>query len=166
MRVKLKRLLGLDKPRQIIAATMILAFLYVAFPRYLVATGSMETTIPRGSYVIASRLHLLFSEAATHDIVVFAPYKGISPHPWIHRIVGRAGDPILPLASPRPKGARFDVTTGHDATTTPLHSIPADFVYQAGDAPTAYHGLVPRDMIKAKVLFHFELPWSRNKSKD
>ncbi len=166
MRPNFKKLLGLDKPRQLLAATAVLVVLHVAFPRYLVATGSMDPTIRRGSYVVASRLHLLFSDVAKNDIVVIAPYAGISPYPWIHRITGMAGDPINPLAASRPKGARFDITTGLEETTPPRASVPSGFFYQAGDALSSYHGLIPEDMIKAKVLFHFQLPWSRNKPKD
>jgi hypothetical protein len=31
--------------------------------------------------------------------------------------------------------------------------------YQSGDSQTSSHGLVPQEIVIAKVLFHFKLPW-------
>ena len=93
------------------------------------------------------------------DVAVFAPVAQISYAPWIHRIVANSGEKITP---PVRKG-RVDVSSGaralHTNETTESLVVPDGFFYQSGDSATSYHGLVPKEIIIGKVLFHFKLPW-------
>lgn len=159
MNAKLKKALGLDRPRlnlSIICAAIGIRF---AFPPYVIATGSMAPTIPPGSFVVTCRKGLLPGLIGKNDLVVFKAVKGISPAPWLHRIVADSGEQITP---PVRKG-RVDVSPEaraqpRDESTQSL-VVPKGFFYQSGDSSTSYHGLVPQELVIGKVLFHFKLPW-------
>jgi len=159
MNAKLKKALGLDRPRLTLSIIFCGIGIHLAFPRYVVATGSMIPTIPPGSYVIALRLPLLPVSIEKNDVAVFRPVKGISPAPWIHRIVADSGEQITP---PNREG-RVDISAEgigekRDKSTEPL-LVPESFVYQSGDSATSYHGLIPKSMVVGKVFFHLKLPW-------
>jgi hypothetical protein len=159
MNPKLKKALGLDRPRLTLTIISLGIAMHFAFPRYVVATGSMIPTIPTGSFVQCLRLPLLPVSIEKNDIAVFRPVKGISPYPWIHRIVADSGEQITP---PNREG-RIDVSAEgigekRDESTEPL-LVPESFVYQSGDSEASYHGLIPKSMVVGKVFFHFKLPW-------
>lgn len=133
---------------------------HLIFPRYVVATGSMRPTIPPGSYVLACRIPYWFSGPSKGDIVVFTPAKPICEFPWIHRIVGEPGTRIPEAAKDRAPSSRSDLWASAEVPSI----IPEGYFYQSGDSTKSYHGLVPRSQIMAKVLFHFQLPWSSDKA--
>lgn len=161
----INRIFGINTPqktlRQILLILVLFACAHVAFPRYIVATDSMEPSIPRGSYVLASRIHPLFTEPANGDIVVFAKADGISELPWMHRIVGDPGMRIADFSETRDKQTRRDILSNSNNPPATGPTIPPQYYYQSGDSPKSYHGLVPRETIIAKVLFHFRLPWTK-----
>lgn len=159
MNAKLKKALGLDRPRLTLSIIFCGIGIHLAFPRYVVATGSMVPTIPPGSYVVACRTPLLPRSIGKNDVAVFKPVEGVSPAPWIHRIVADSGEKITP---PGRKG-RVDISTEarsmrRDESQEQL-VVPESFYYQSGDSQTSSHGLVPQEIVIAKVLFHFKLPW-------
>lgn len=159
MNTKLKKALGLDRPRLTLSIICFGIAMHFAFPRYIFATGSMVPTIPPGSYVVACRSPLLPSSMGKNDFAVFKPVEGVSPKPWMHRIVAVSGEKITP---PDRKG-RVDISTEarskrRDESQAPL-IVPESFFYQSGDSQSSYHGLVPQEIVIGKVLFHFKLPW-------
>lgn len=159
----IKKLLGLDKPkkslRQLALMLAIFGPAHIAFPRYVVATGSMEPTIPIGSHVIACRIPVWFSDPAAGDIVVFKPEQGVSEFDWVHRIIGLPEAPVKELARTRSPKSRRDISIAPSIDEGVIATIPKGYFYQAGDSPTSFHGLVPREKIIARVIFHFRLPW-------
>lgn len=158
MNEKLRRVLGLNRPRLTLSIIGCAVALRFAFPCYVAATRSMMPTIPPGSYVVSMSIRLLPRSVEKNDVVVFKPVEGVSPKPWIHRIVANSGEKF---AAPRRSG-RVDISADgvaeKDASATTL-VIPDSFVYQSGDSTTSYHGLVHREMVIGVVLFHFKLPW-------
>ena len=106
MNQKLKKALGLDRPRRTLFIISCFVAAHIAFPRYVVATGSMIPEIPPGSYVVACRIPLLPIEIRKNGVVVFKPVKGISPAPWIHRILADSGEHITPPN----RGGRVDIS--------------------------------------------------------
>jgi signal peptidase I len=163
MNTKLKQLLGLNKPKQLIAWLAFFTCVHVAFPRYIIATESMEPTISAGDYVVASRLHLLFSTPQTGQIVVISPSDGISSRPWVHRLIGGEGTDIGPLSAKLSPVARRDVYLASGVSKGSPDVVPAGYYYQSGDGIDSYHGLIPADMVNAVVIFHFALPWRDSK---
>lgn len=153
MNPKLKCQLGLDRPKRTAAIIAVLALLHFCFPRYVVATGSMEPTIPVGSYVVTSRLAFLFGPPKAGDIVVFDPVAGISTRPWVHRIQAVSGDRFVPPE----RAGRKD--TDSDAHHVGGERVPTGYVYQSGDSAKSYHGLAAQKLITGKVFWHFRLPW-------
>lgn len=93
--------------RQILLAIIVVSSAQVAFPRYIVATWSMEPTIPQGSYVVASRIPMWVSDPSAGDIVVFHPEDRISKFPWMHRILGEPGMPIADFSGLKPPPKDF-----------------------------------------------------------
>ena len=156
MNTKLKFFLGLDRPLLTLSSLCIIITLHFAFPRYLVATGSMDPTIPSGSIVVACRLPTSIDK---NDIAVFEPVEGVSSNPWVHRIMANAGEDYSPMN----RKGRVDISTNATAQPTDYSPqqllIPENFFYQSGDSSNSYHGLVPQKLVIAKVLFHFNLPW-------
>lgn len=157
MNSKLKRQLGLDRPKRTLAILGLLVALHIAFPRYVVATGSMEPTVPVGSYVVAYRGAYLFTEPRAGEIVVFDPVPGISDRPWVHRVQAASGEKFQALA----REGRKDTDGRH--TGSDFEVVPDGYVYQSGDSQASYHGLVGRELVDGKVLWHFKLPWMRFK---
>jgi signal peptidase I len=159
MNAKLKKALGINRPRLALAIICCGITMHFAFPRYVVATESMVPTIPPGSYVVTVRSSLLPGSIGKNDIVVFKPVEGVSPAPWIHRIVALSGEKITP---PDRKG-RVDISTkarserSHESQESLV--VPVSFFYQSGDSQASYHGLVPQEIVVGKALFHFKLPW-------
>lgn len=139
---------------------VIIAAAHLLFPRYVVATGSMRPTIPPGSYILACRIPYWFSGPSQGDIVVFAPAQPICEFPWIHRVVALPGTPVSTAANGRIPASRSDLWVSPETPAI----IPDGYFYQAGDSSKSFHGLVPRQQVMAKVLFHFQLPWQGEKS--
>jgi len=119
----------------------------------------MVPTIPPGSYVVTCRVPLLPASIGKNDVAVFRPVEGVSPHPWVHRVIAVAGEKLTP---PKRKG-RVDITdeaeAQHRNEAPDMLQIPESCVYQSGDSTSSYHGLVAEEIVIAKVLFHFKLPW-------
>ena len=159
MNAKLKKALGLDRPRRTLLIICLGIVIHFTFPCYIVATGSMVPAIPPGSYVVALRLSLLPVSIGKNDIAIFQPVEGVSLNPWVHRIVADSGEQITP---PNRKG-RVDISDEGSAEkrikSTDSLMIPESFFYQSGDSADSYHGLVPKRMAVGKVIFHFKLPW-------
>ncbi len=78
-----------------------------------------------------------------NDVAVFKPLDGVSPAPWIHRIMADSGEQIAP---PKRKG-RVDISpeaeARHNDDLARAMVVPESFFYQSGDSSTSYHGLVP-----------------------
>ena len=91
MKPKLKKLMFGTRKSNIIVL-MVGAVLYFVFPKYVVATHSMEPTIPAGSLVIALRSFFVVGEIENEDIIVFKPVEGISEYPWVHRVKATQGE--------------------------------------------------------------------------
>ncbi|OVE81555.1 hypothetical protein BVY04_02910 [bacterium M21] len=156
MNKKLKKMLGFDRPKISAFVLMIVVATHFAFPRYVVATESMVPTIPKGSYVVTIHEDLLRSEPKKGDIVVFAPVKGVSPYPWMHRVIGLENEVFNPFT----RKGRVDIDDAYTVTQkTDIETIPEGYIYQSGDSDRSYYGLVIKELIRGKVLFHFELPW-------
>ena len=156
MNPQIKKALGLHRPKTSLVVIVAGLTIHFAFPRYLVATNSMEPTMPSGSYVVAFRWAYLLGEPRVGDIVLFDPVEGISSCPWIHRIVAASGEP-LPSSK---RDGRKDTDNVFDALiASDGYAIPSGYVYQSGDSSSSYHGLVKQELIRGKVLFHFKLPW-------
>ena len=159
MNTKLKKALGFHRPRLSLASICCGVALHFAFPRYIVATGSMVPTIPPGSYVVACRLPLLPTSIGKNDVVVFKPVEGVSPAPWIHRIVADAGEQVAPPDRIGRVDISIEAKAQHLKEATDPLVVPDSSFYQSGDFATSYHGLVAKELAIAKVLFHFKLPW-------
>jgi len=143
-------------PKASLTVILIGLAVHFAFPRYLVATNSMEPTMPSGSYVVAFRGAYIFSKPKAGDIAVFDPVEGIASYPWIHRIKAVSEEAFSPINRKR----RKDTDDVYNAlTSADTFVIPNEYYYQSGDASNSYHGLVKRELIRGKVLFHFKLPW-------
>ena len=159
MNEKFKKALGLDKPKITLLILACALVLHFAFPRYIVRTGSMIPTIPPGSYVVTCSIPVFCSQVDKGDIVIFRPIKSISDYAWVHRITAVSGEKIT---TPDQKG-RVDVSlkfqANHKDHKPEIIVIPEFFAYQCGDSVTSYHGLVPKELITGKVLFHFKGPW-------
>lgn len=89
MNPKLKKQLGLHRPKTTTSLIMGAILLKLVFLKYIVATGSMEPTVPVGSLVFSFRWASLFGAAQTAGIVIFNPVEGISQKPWVHRVIWR-----------------------------------------------------------------------------
>ena len=157
MNIKLKKALGLNKPKTLISTLIIVGVILFAFPKYVVTTESMTPTIPKGSYVVSIRQELLQDDIQKGDILVFDPVEGISPCPWIHRVIGLSGEAFTLYSR---KGRR-DIENEHSISVKKdISNIPKGYIYQGGDSDTSYYGLVNKKLIRGKVLFHFKLPWN------
>ena len=159
MNAKLKKALGLNRPRLTLLIICFGIAIHFTFPRYIIATKSMVPTIPPGSYVVALRLSLLPVSIGKNDVAIFQPVEGVSPYPWVHRIVADSGEQMTP---PNRKG-RVDISDEGRAEkrnkSTDSLMIPESFFYQSGDSADSYHGLIPKRMVVGKVILHFKLPW-------
>lgn len=159
-RQRIQQAFGLDRPVKtcfIVAGMLLLSFL---FPRYVVATGSMEPTIPPGSHVVACRFLPGWDGIEKGDILVFRPAAGVSPHPWIHRVLALPGETFAPPA----RIGRIDIASDGVALSKPKalgvgHPLSDGEFYQSGDSATSYHGVIDKQNVVAKVVFHFRLPW-------
>ena len=155
MKPKLKKLMFGTRKSNIIVL-MVGAVLYFVFPKYVVATHSMEPTIPAGSLVIALRSFFVVDEIENEDIIVFKPVEGISEYPWVHRVKATQGEVFVPFE----RGGRKDTDKSFELMVTNEGiMIPEGYVYQSGDSNKSYHGLANCDLISSKVLFSFKLPW-------
>jgi signal peptidase I len=159
-RRRIQKAVGLDRPAKTLSIVAGALILGVLFPRYVVATGSMEPTMPLGSYVVACRLLPGLDGIKKGDLLVFRPVAGVSPHPWIHRALALPGDAVSP---PSRKG-RMDVSSTGVLLSEPKvlgehHPLAAGEYYESGDSENSYHGVIDRQNVIAKVLFHFRLPW-------
>ena len=157
MIVKIERLIR-HKPIITIILGLVLISFYIAFPQYVIATKSMDPTMPPGSYVVSFRFAYLFSEPSSKDIVIFEPVEGISKYDWTHRVISTAGETVLIRTD---KGRndtddRFEALA--DGATV---DVPEGYVYQSGDAKSSFHGFANVGLIKGKVLFHFMPFWSK-----
>lgn len=101
MNMKLKRLLGLDKPKRLAASLLVVATLHFIFPRYRISTGSMRPTMNPGDIVVAFRGAYWFGEPEVGDIVVFRSVNKGDDTPWTHRVIAVGGDTFAP---PKQKG--------------------------------------------------------------
>ena len=135
---------------------MVGAVLYFVFPTYVVATHSMEPTIPSGSWVVAVRSSFVVGEIENVDIIVFQPVEGISEHPWVHRVKATEGEVFVPFER---IGRKHTDKSFELMVTNGGIMIPEGYVYQSGDSNNSYHGLANCDLISSKVLFSFKLPW-------
>lgn len=154
----IKRLFSFRHPKLALAIVLFMIFAHFAFPRYIVATGSMIPTMPPGSYVLACRSSIIPTHIKTGDIVVFHPVNGISSEAWIHRIIATEGEIHTPVKKGRKdvsgKAKPLSVAEGSGELT-----VPSSYYYQSGDSALSYHGLIADEYVLGKVLFHFKLPW-------
>jgi len=153
-----KKALGLHRPRLTLSIIISSIVIHFAFPRYVIATNSMSPTIPRGSFVVSSVVPLS-GPIRTNDVVVFEPVVGVSSNPWIHRIIASPGSNFFP----ENREGRVDISAEgyaeHKNIPAAPITIPEYFYYQSGDSESSYHGLVHKELVIGKVLFHFKIPW-------
>lgn len=165
MRFPPKTFFGLDKPKRTLfhlAAALAIALpVQWAFPRYRVSTQSMAPTIPPGSWVLSVRKAVIPFDVGRQDIVVFAPVEGISPFPWIHRVVALGGDEVNVFKGPARKDVGSDGMPVASVNSNETVVVPDGFLYQKGDAIKSYHGLVPSGLVQAKVLWWMPPFWRR-----
>ncbi|GEM_PF-3438450 len=145
-------------------------FVRIFFPIHYVAGDSMEPTIDKGSYVMVSRIHYLLSNVRRNDIVMFGTplinklTKETVYDPWIHRIIGVAGDQVV-IDENKTITVNGEKTLFPNSSASELDIIKPDTilrfdlndgeVFQKGDNENSILGVKQVDDIIGKVIYVF-----------
>lgn len=136
--------------------TFVFIFIKLFFPYYRVASYSMEPTIRKDQIVFVSRLHYKIFKPRKNDIVLLEPKESIfTKGVWIHRVIAIDGD-IVEMKNGVVKVNGEEVVYPKIKKTEDINlKVPEGKIFQKGDSFDTIYGLVDKDIILGKVIFHF-----------
>jgi signal peptidase I len=117
----------------------------------------MEPTISYGDNVFTYSLYYDHHEPERGDIGMFEPYEEFTLGPWTHRIIAIPGDRVviqdeyITVNGEEPYNPYIFEAKDMDII------VPEGRLFQKGDNEETMYGLVDRELLIGKVIFHFSL---------